>query len=182
MKHITLALGMVFLLGPAWSQLPRGAEVPDFSLTDVKGKPHKLSTILSDKKVKAVWVTVWDVGCSDCRTHLPQMARTFKGLKGKGLRWIGVALRTSRSQAQNFADKNGLSPLGFLNLLDPDRKVAWSLKTKATPYSLLVGKNRRVLAVYQGASPAILAAMRTDATTFVTQGQVTPTPVRAGKG
>lgn len=182
MKYLVVALALVFALGSASAQLKPGDEVKDFSLKDVNGKAQKLSTLLQGKDVKGAWLTVWDVGCPYCQSDLPKMAKIYAGLKGKGLKWIGVAINTSTGKATEFADKHGLARLKFINLVDPDKKVSSAVKTKATPYILLVDKNRKVVAVYSGTSEAILAAVKKDAVEFIAKGKVTSAPVGAGMG
>jgi len=182
MKYLMVALVLVFALGSASAQLKPGDEVKDFSLKDVNGKAQKLSTILQGKDVQGAWLTVWDTGCPYCRGDLPKMAKAYAGLKGKGLKWIGVAINTSAGKATDFAAKHGLAKLKFINLIDPDKKVSSAVKTKATPYTLLIGKNRKVVAVYSGSSEAILAAVKKDAAEFIAKGKVTSAPMGAGMG
>jgi peroxiredoxin len=110
---------------------------------------------------------------------LPKMAPTYAGLKKQGLQWIGVAINTSTDQAAQFTEQKGLP---FINLVDPDKQVAMGLHTKLTPYTLLLDKHGKVAAVYQGAGKEILAAVKKDATDFLSTGQVKSAPVSSGHG
>ena len=183
MKSLLVGLILVVFAMTAWAQgsntLPVGSLVKDFSLQDTKDQTYKLSAVLQKEQVKAVLLTVYSSGCGFCVSDMPKMEEAYKALKEQGLRWMGVSVDASQDTAKNFAQTHKLS---LINLYDGKREVAKSLKYARTPHSVLVSKERKVVRVYPGTSPQLLAQMRSDLVEYLSSGQVTSAPPAAGGG
>jgi peroxiredoxin len=183
MKHAAIGLALVVLASAAFAQgsnmLAVGSQVQDFSLQDVKGQTYKLSDVLRKEGIKGVLLTVYSTDCDFCVTDMPKMQTMYNTAKDRGLRWIGISIDASRETARNFAERNKLT---LINLHNPDKKVARSLRYAMTPHSVLVDRNRKVVRVYAGTSAQLLAQMRTDVTEYLSKGKVTSAPPAMGGG
>lgn len=77
------ALLLVCLLLPAL-----GASAAGFTLTDTKGKVHRLS----DYKGKWVLVNLWATWCPPCLEEIPDLVSLYNAHKDKNLVVIGLSL------------------------------------------------------------------------------------------
>jgi peroxiredoxin len=69
---------------------------PDFTLTDVSGRPVKLS----DYKGKVVLLNFWATWCGPCKTEIPWFNQFEKTYKDRGFEILGVSM-----------DENGWRPV-----------------------------------------------------------------------
>ena len=61
---------------------------PGFSLKDLNGRIHRLK----DLKGEVVVLNFFATWCGPCRQEIPELVRLYKGLRGKGVKIIGVSL------------------------------------------------------------------------------------------
>lgn len=59
---------------------------PDFMISDVQGKPFRLSAL----KGRVVLVDFWAVACGGCKLELPYYVRFDQQYSGKGLSLVGL--------------------------------------------------------------------------------------------
>ena len=89
---------MLFLLGCCLSV---GAAAQDFSLSDARGKTHRLS----DYRGKWVVVNFWATWCPPCLEEMPDLDALYASRGGKDLMVIGVALDFQNpKEVVEFAD------------------------------------------------------------------------------
>jgi thiol-disulfide isomerase/thioredoxin len=74
----------------ATSPLGLGQAAPDFALSDVDGKPVKLS----DFAGRPVWVNVWASWCAPCRAEMPDLDAVYRDVRrgDNGLSLLVVSL------------------------------------------------------------------------------------------
>lgn len=180
-----MKIGAVGIWALALGAFPQGADtlsvgvqIPDFKLQDTAGQTYQLSTILKKPGIKGVLLTVYASDCGYCAADMPKMQQTYRSLRSKGLRWIGLSIDVSKSAAEKFVKQHKLT---LINLHDADKTVARSLGYSRTPHSVLVDKHRKVVRVYAGTSADLLEQMKADLTQFLATGKVTSTaPVTGG--
>ena len=82
-----------------------GEVVPNFSATDLDGKPISLQ----DYRGKVVLLDFWAVWCGPCLTEIPNVKRVYDTYKDKGFDIIGVSLDTDETRLRNYLKKNNIS-------------------------------------------------------------------------
>ncbi len=120
-----------------------GAPAPDFELTDIDGKTHKLAE-LKDKIVVLEW---WNQDCPACQAATPTMIETSRKLGEKGIVWIAVDSTHYQTADKNKAFRDSKS-LPYPIAMDTDGKVGRAYGAKTTPHMFVI--NKGVLA-YSGA-------------------------------
>ena len=82
-----------------------GKVVPNFSATDLDGKPISLQ----DYRGKVVLLDFWAVWCGPCLTEIPNVKRVYDTYKDQGFDIIGVSLDTDETRLRNYLKKNNIS-------------------------------------------------------------------------
>ncbi len=128
-----------------------GKAVPDFSLTDLNGKTHKLS----DYKGKVVVLEWTNPNCPFVqRVYRGVMPAVQKAFAEKGVVWLAVNstnpkhkdFETAESLAKEYAEWKALFTT---MLLDPDGKIGKMFDAKTTPHMYVIDKEGKL--VYAGA-------------------------------
>ena len=149
MTRAGLALLLVAVLGcspPARSARPSGA-APDFTLQSLDGKTVTLSEYLGRD---VVLIDFWATYCDPCLTAMPHLDELYQRLKPQGFVVLGVSIDGPDSVAQVRSQVRKLG-VTFPILLDQETRVValYNPKTSA-PYSVLIGRDGRVLAKKEG--------------------------------
>ncbi len=82
-----------------------GEVVPNFSATDLDGKPISLQ----DYRGKVVLLDFWAVWCGPCLTEIPNVKRVYDTYKDQGFDIIGVSLDTDETRLRNYLKKNNIA-------------------------------------------------------------------------
>ncbi len=82
-----------------------GKIVPDFSATDLDGKPISLK----DYRGKVVLLDFWAVWYGPCIGEMPNVKRVYDTYKDQGFDVIGVSLDTDETRLRNYLKKNNIS-------------------------------------------------------------------------
>ena len=82
-----------------------GKVVPNFSATDLDGKPISLH----DYRGKVVLLDFWAVWCGPCLTEIPNVKRVYDTYKDQGFDIIGVSLDTDETRLRNYLKKNNIA-------------------------------------------------------------------------
>ena len=81
-----------------------GKIVPDFSETDLDGRPISLQQY----RGKVVLLDFWAVWCGPCITEMPNVKRVYNTYKDQGFDIIGVSLDTDEVRLRNYLRKNNI--------------------------------------------------------------------------
>jgi len=121
-----------------------GKPAPSFSLEDLKGREHKLSSY----RGKAVVVDFWAVFCPPCRKELPILYKLAGEYESRGLVFITINGSEAKEKISKFLKTNSLERMTVL--LDPDGKVSRSYDVRFIPQLVLIDKNGAVVNVIIG--------------------------------
>jgi len=157
---VILVVGLYYVnrywIAPAVKAQTKGDEnhplAPPFSLTDITGKPLKLS----DYQAKVVVLDFWATWCGPCRIEIPGFIELQKRYGAQGFTMIGISMDDSpepvvdfyRELQMNYPVAVGNSRLGELYGGIP-----------GLPTTFLIGRDGRVYAKHVGATdPAVFEA------------------------
>ncbi len=157
MKRKNLLLGaaaalLVLCSVPALPALDTGTKAPDFTLTDVTGKPVTLSSF-AGKHVVLEW-TNYD--CPFVKKHYESgnMQALQKTYTEKGVIWLSICSSAQGKEGYYPADKwpamiQARKAVPTAVLLDADGKVGKLYGAKTTPHIFIIGPAGML--IYQGA-------------------------------
>ncbi len=133
-------------LGPARV----GAQLGNFTLTDVTGKQVRLS----DYAGRPVLINAWATWCPPCQAEMPDLNAYYKAHSSQGFVILAINAGETAAQASAFANQLGLT---FPILLDPSESLMDTLHIADFPTSILVGRDGTVKAIHVGRlTPATL--------------------------
>jgi peroxiredoxin len=139
--------------------VPARPAAPDFTLTDLDGKAHRLR----DARGKVVLVNFWATWCPPCRQELPSMQRAWQRLKGEGFAMYAVDIGEDEETILPFVLSTGVE-LTFPILLDRDSAVLKAWPVIALPTTFVLDSEGHI--VYRAVGgrewddPGLLATMR----------------------
>ena len=81
-----------------------GKVVPDFSATDLDGKPISLQQY----RGKVVLLDFWAVWCPPCIVEMPNVKKVYGTYKDQGFDIIGVSLDTDETRLRNYLKTNDI--------------------------------------------------------------------------
>ncbi|WP_260286076.1 thiol-disulfide oxidoreductase ResA [Peribacillus aracenensis] len=124
--------------------LRKGSDAPNFVLTDMEGKEHKLS----DYKGKGVFLNFWGTYCKPCEYEMPYMDNQYKNFKEQGVEILAVNVGESDYAVNNFITKHDLT---FPVMIDKGREVENAYRVDVLPVTFLVDKEGKVIDIITGA-------------------------------
>ncbi len=141
-----LAVAVLASVSVAWAQdkaptAKVGQPAPEFTLTDIDGKTHKLS----DYKDKVVVLEWFNCECPAVKGALPTLKKTHEQFRNKGVVWLAIDSTHFRKNDENvtFRKDNGLlQPI----LMDTDGTVGRTFGAKTTPHMFVINKGTLVYA------------------------------------
>ena len=146
---VVLAL-LAGLLAAGWLVRDRflpvevGTRAPQFTATDLQGRPVSLA----DLRGQVVLLNVWATWCGPCRDEMPSMQRLQRELGPQGLKIVAVSIdaaKGTRDRSGNpggdiaeFARQLGLT---FTIWHDPSGQVQRVYRTTGVPESFVIDRN-----------------------------------------
>lgn len=119
-----------------------GRPVPDLSLpTLAEGRPVRLAEIAAEGPVLVNFFASW---CAPCEIEHP----VLMGLRGAGVRVVGVAYKDAPPNTQGFLNRLG-NPFAVV-LVDRDGRAGVEFGVTGVPETYVVAKGGKVLAKHTG--------------------------------
>ena len=146
---LTLVLGFVAAANFALADdaidlkaLPVGSPFPDFSETDVNGKPISVAQY----KGKIVLVDFWATWCGPCVGELPNVLKTYEKYHSKGFEIVGVSLDSDKSKLTSFIQAKNMTWQQFFDGGGWKNKIAQKYTVHSIPATYLIDKDGKLLA------------------------------------
>jgi len=132
---------------PASAPVAGSGTPPDFELATLGGGHERLSDHLGKK---VILIDFWATFCEPCLLALPNLDALYRKHAARGFVVFGISIDEASSAARVRAEVSKLG-LSFPILLDQDTRVIALYNARATaPYSVLVGRDGRVLRRQEG--------------------------------
>lgn len=127
--------------------LVQDALAPDFTLTDIHGKPVKLS----DYAKRYVVLDFWGTWCPWCIKGLPEMKRYYEKYSRK-VTFIGIACRDRLDKVQDLVKKEKLPWISVMNG-EGDNDVSFRYGVSGYPTKVILKPGLKVEKVVLGEDP-----------------------------
>ncbi len=145
------ALLLSLLIALLSASTSRAADpAPDFTFTAVAGGSHSLSEF----KGNVVLLEFWASWCIPCRKGFPFLDQLQAKYGAEGFKVVAVSLETDTSAVLNFVTGFDVK---FLVGRDPSGRAGELFQVAAMPTALLLDKEGRILARYEGGTDAVHA-------------------------
>lgn len=110
-----------------------GAVLPDFSLSDLQGNTHTLSSY----RGKVVMVNFWATYCGPCIKEMPSMQRLKEKMAGKPFAILAVDMAEEKHDVQAFLTQHRIN-IDFPVLLNPEGNVVEEWMITAVPTTFVI--------------------------------------------
>lgn len=120
----------------------------NFTLTDLNGKPVKLS----DYQGKVLLLDFWATWCAPCKVEIPAFIDLYKTYKPRGFEIVGVVVLEDFVKAKPFVQQNGIN-YTVLNGVDREDIEDAFGPLFALPTSLVIARDGRICARHVGMPP-----------------------------
>ncbi|MDE0108211.1 MAG: TlpA disulfide reductase family protein [Bryobacterales bacterium] len=112
-----------------------GSEAPDFSATDLKGRPVVLSEL---RGRKAVVVDFWATWCAPCLESMPALQQVQEEFKERQVEIVAVNLGEDPGTVRGFVERHQYT---FRVVADEDRAIGSRFGVAAIPAQVVVDAN-----------------------------------------
>ncbi len=122
--------------------LQPGKAFPDFSVTDVTGKPLSLSQY----KGKVVLIDFWATWCPPCVAEIPHVIAAYQKYHDKGFEVIGISLDRQKDALLKYIEKNKMTWPQYYDADKPEASLAEKYGIESIPSTYLVGTDGKIVA------------------------------------
>lgn len=124
------------------SALQPGREFPDFSVTDVAGKPLSVSQY----RGKVVLIDFWATWCPPCVAEMPHVIAAYQKYHEKGFEVIGISLDRQKDALLKYIEKNKMTWPQYYDGDKPEASLADKYGIESIPTTYLVDKDGKIVA------------------------------------
>ena len=119
-----------------------GKSAPDFSATDLDGKPISLCDYLG----KVVLLDFWAVWNGFCIGEMLRVKKIYDTYKDQGFEIIGVSLDTDETKLRNYLQENDIPWRQIYNGLERQSPLAKQYDVRSIPTRWLIDRNGKLIA------------------------------------
>lgn len=127
-------------------RIAEGAQAPDFTLNDLRGKPLALSSL----RGKYVVLDFWGSWCGWCIHGIPDMKRYYEKYRDK-MEILGIDCRDKEEVWKAAVEKHALPWLHVRNEGDPDVSLLYAVE--GYPTKIVVDPEGKIAKIVVGESP-----------------------------
>jgi peroxiredoxin len=134
--------------GPAYTDW-FGKKAPDFTLTDINGKQHKLS----DYRGKDVLINFWATWCGPCRIEVPHLIALRKSIGEDKLAMLAISYQSkyppeTAEKVKSFVEQNKINYTVFST--DPSAMPLPFSRVSAIPCSFFINPEGKIKLATEG--------------------------------
>lgn len=115
----------------------------NFTMNDIEGKTISVKDEFTKHTITVI--DFWASWCGPCRQEMPNLVKTYKKYKDKGLGIIGVSLDEDREQWKNAIKEMNMSWLQLSDLQGWDNSAAQMYGIQSIPFTIIVDNNGSVI-------------------------------------
>ena len=140
-KFILFVLLLLVFISYSYSQT-----FYDFTSDDLEGNPVTLSKLLQKGPVM---ISFWATWCTPCKEEMKKMQDIYEKYKGEGFSYIAINQDDQKSvcKVKSYISAKNYT---FIVVLDTDKKIFEAYSGTGVPYSLLINKNKEIVAKHIG--------------------------------
>ena len=127
--------------GAEAAQAEVGSLAPDITVTDLEGRPVRLS----DYRGQTVLLNFRTTWCGYCRAEVPELQAAHDGIPDLAV--LGVNIRESASTVADYVEELDIT---FLMLLDESGQAAGAYEVRGIPKSFYIDERGRIFAEHLG--------------------------------
>jgi thiol-disulfide isomerase/thioredoxin len=134
-------LGKLDKLVAKWEPISPGKSVPDFTFTDIKGQPVKLS----DLKGKLVYIDIWATWCGPCIAEHPHWDKLKTDYKDKDVAFLTVSIDNTREPWEKMVKEKKMDGLQWFAENAWQSALAQHFMVTGIPRFLLLDKEGKII-------------------------------------
>ncbi|MGL4493309.1 MAG: TlpA family protein disulfide reductase, partial [Tannerellaceae bacterium] len=125
-----------------------GKQAPDFTLTDINGKPFTLSSLYG--KGKYIVLDFWGVWCGWCIKGFPEM-KSYYEKYNKKVEFVGIDCNDTEEKWKQGVEENKLPWINVQNTKENDITTTYAIQ--GFPTKMIISPKGEIEAVILGESP-----------------------------
>lgn len=117
----------------------------NFTLMSLDNQEKEVNTV--DFKGKPTVISFWASWCGPCREEMPNLEKSWRAYRDQGVQFVGINTMDKEKEAKEFLNQMGVS---FLNLYDPNGKMANSYHVPGLPLTLFMDPSGKIVSKHFG--------------------------------